>query len=365
MKLARVLDLVGQERALLLHERLRDSLAGQEARLGGHDVHGQTVAELLDAGHLLGRSRLRRELQGNECAGPTETRSRYVVQVAADGALLELELHGAIGHDVLAHDTDQLGHLLGHSSAVHLHSGQLVRGQLGHHLRGWSFGQRTGHAAHERLELVVHGHKVRLAVDFHHGRTQTAVGHFGGHETLGRLTSSLLAGRRDALLAQPLESGREVALGSCQRIADVLERRLRLSAQLLHGLNVRLVGAETARQTQRGSARATGKRREDHGGRVESDFSISDRYWNTLVLPSLVDLSAEAPVTKTAAGLELGNVIKGMRRQNAYVEQSACDAAVLKRLGFVWDHFWTNWNDCIVPTLETFKEVNGHGSIPA
>ncbi|KAK1946345.1 hypothetical protein P3T76_001898 [Phytophthora citrophthora] len=47
-----------------------------------------------------------------------------------------------------------------------------------------------------------------------------------------------------------------------------------------------------------------------------------------------------------------------------YAEQAARDADVLKELGFVWDHYWTEWNERIFPVLETFKMVNGHNNIP-
>ncbi|KAL3660817.1 hypothetical protein V7S43_014219 [Phytophthora oleae] len=46
-------------------------------------------------------------------------------------------------------------------------------------------------------------------------------------------------------------------------------------------------------------------------------------------------------------------------------KQAARDADVLKKLGFVWDHYWAKWNSRIFPALEMFKLVNDHANIPA
>ncbi|KAL3660833.1 hypothetical protein V7S43_014235 [Phytophthora oleae] len=109
------------------------------------------------------------------------------------------------------------------------------------------------------------------------------------------------------------------------------------------------------------------------------ESTIADRDWDTLVLPSLrvywlefghcdVPQSFEVPDCppwpKVSAGLRLGYIVKNMRRKKTYAKQSARDADVLKTLDFVWDHFWTNWNDRIFPALQTFKLEKRHNNIP-
>ncbi|KAL3660813.1 hypothetical protein V7S43_014215 [Phytophthora oleae] len=115
--------------------------------------------------------------------------------------------------------------------------------------------------------------------------------------------------------------------------------------------------------------------------RIEFCFesSFADREWKTRVLPSLVvypqkfgncdvperfEVPDCPPWPKAAAELRLGPVVDRMRRQKGYAEQCARDADVLEKLGFVWDHYWANWNDRVFPALETFKLVKGYNKIP-
>ncbi|KAL3660753.1 hypothetical protein V7S43_014156 [Phytophthora oleae] len=91
--------------------------------------------------------------------------------------------------------------------------------------------------------------------------------------------------------------------------------------------------------------------------RINFCFNITDREWDTRVLPSLVvypqkfgncdvperfEVPDCPPWPKAAAELRLGPVVDRMRRQKGYAEQCARDADVLEKLGFVWDHSWGN-----------------------
>ena len=76
-------------------------------------------------------------------------------------------------------------------------------------------GRRDVHRdiVHQFLEIVGARHEIALAIDFHHHAELTAVVNVGADETLFSGARSLLAGRRDATLAQYHFPFGEVALG--------------------------------------------------------------------------------------------------------------------------------------------------------
>ncbi|KAG1697968.1 hypothetical protein DVH05_015452 [Phytophthora capsici] len=141
------------------------------------------------------------------------------------------------------------------------------------------------------------------------------------------------------------------------------------------------LGAQVQRIRNGGIFKAQVEEDREKLERIEFYFesSIANREWNTRVLPSLriyrqefgsCDVSQRfvvpdcPPWPRAAAGLRLGNVVKDMRYHKNYALQSARDADVLEKLGFVWDLSWAKWNDVIFPTFETFKLEEGHGNIP-
>ncbi|KAL3660825.1 hypothetical protein V7S43_014227 [Phytophthora oleae] len=141
------------------------------------------------------------------------------------------------------------------------------------------------------------------------------------------------------------------------------------------------LGAQVHRIRSKGLFKAQVAKDREKLARIEFCFesSIADREWNTRVLPSLRIYRQEfgacdvpqrfvvpdcPPWPKAAAGLRLGNVVKDMRYHKNYAIQSARDADVLEKLGFVWDRSWAKWDDRIFPAFETFKLEKGHSKIP-
>ncbi|KAE8961367.1 hypothetical protein PF005_g31199 [Phytophthora fragariae] len=63
-------------------------------------------------------------------------------------------------------------------------------------------------------------------------------------------------------------------------------------------------------------------------------------------------------------GLKLGSVVAGIRGRGYYSTQTSRDKTRLEELGFVWDFFEHEWNERIMPALETFHRLEGHCRVP-
>ncbi len=86
------------------------------------------------------------------------------------------------------------------------------------------------HAAHERLEIVVAGDEVGLGIDLD---DDAEIGLNGdADEALGRHAAALLGGLGEALLAQPVDGGLDVALGLVERVLAIHHAGAGLLAQL-------------------------------------------------------------------------------------------------------------------------------------
>ncbi|KAI9998278.1 hypothetical protein PInf_002653 [Phytophthora infestans] len=108
------------------------------------------------------------------------------------------------------------------------------------------------------------------------------------------------------------------------------------------------------------------------------DSTMYDRDWRERVLPSLQVFRQEfghcdvhrlfkVPDCllwpKAAAGMPLGGTVNNIRSKGYFGEQVARDEAELKKVEFVWDHSFTEWNDRVFPALKTFKRKTGHGHV--
>ena len=84
------------------------------------------------------------------------------------------------------------------------------------------------------LEIVGAGHEIGLAVDFHHHAELAAVVDVGADQTLLGGAGGLLAGRRDAALAQNHFGFGHVALGFHQGVLAFHHSRAGALAEVFH-----------------------------------------------------------------------------------------------------------------------------------
>ncbi|KAE9332111.1 hypothetical protein PR003_g14671 [Phytophthora rubi] len=106
----------------------------------------------------------------------------------------------------------------------------------------------------------------------------------------------------------------------------------------------------------------------------------SESEWSDRILPALetfhrlnghcrVPQSFEVPSDESWStlswGLKLGNIVSSIRSRDSYSTQVMRDTARLEELGFVWDHFESEWSERILPALETFNCLNGHCRVSA
>ena len=87
------------------------------------------------------------------------------------------------------------------------------------------------HAAHQRLEVVVAGDEVGLGIDLDDNADLVFDG--DPDQALGRHPAALLGRLGEALLAQPVDRGLDVAAGLAQRILAIHHARAGLFAQIL------------------------------------------------------------------------------------------------------------------------------------
>ncbi len=87
------------------------------------------------------------------------------------------------------------------------------------------------HAAHDRLEVIVAGDEVGFGIDLDNDADVVLDG--DANKTFGRYASALLGGFGQALLAQPIDGGLDVAVGLAQRVLAVHHARAGLFAQIL------------------------------------------------------------------------------------------------------------------------------------
>ncbi len=87
------------------------------------------------------------------------------------------------------------------------------------------------HAAHEPLEVVVAGDEVGLRIDLDDHADKILDG--DPDEPVGRDPAALLGGLGEALLAQPVDRGLDVAVGLGQRVLAVHHAGAGLLAQVL------------------------------------------------------------------------------------------------------------------------------------
>ena len=88
------------------------------------------------------------------------------------------------------------------------------------------------HAAHQRLEVVVAGDEVGLGIDFDDHAEIRLDG--DADQTVRGDAAALLGGLGEALLAQPVDGGLDVAVGLVQRVLAVHHAGAGLLAQVLH-----------------------------------------------------------------------------------------------------------------------------------
>ncbi|KAG7384829.1 hypothetical protein PHYBOEH_009307 [Phytophthora boehmeriae] len=104
-----------------------------------------------------------------------------------------------------------------------------------------------------------------------------------------------------------------------------------------------------------------------------------ERTWSDRILPALtvfrrqfghcnvhfnfvVPDSPEWP--KVAQGMRLGATVANIRSKGNYEDLADRDKDKLKAIDFVWSPEEERWKDKILPALETYAKVNGHGWVP-
>jgi hypothetical protein len=96
-----------------------------------------------------------------------------------------------------------------------------------------AFERERGHAADERLELLVLSDEVRLGINLDHGTAGAVHGH--ADQPLGRDPTRLLGGGGKTLGAQPVHRSFHVAVRLGQRLLAVHHARAGALAQFLDG----------------------------------------------------------------------------------------------------------------------------------
>ncbi len=185
-------------------------------------MHGEHAGESRQlVGVLAGR------LQCDHDADLAQIRRGLVVHVGAHDPLLDLKRGGAAHGHVLADGGD---HLLDVLLDRRLLAGVGHGEQLGDVALG--LGGERGDLQDHVLELLVAGDEVGLGVDLH-DRARLARGN-DANEPFGGDAPRLLGGLGQALLAQPVDGGLDVALRLRERRLAVHHPGAGLVAQFLH-----------------------------------------------------------------------------------------------------------------------------------
>ena len=149
------------------------------------------------------------------------------MHIGRDHALGDLELRDAAQGHVLADRGDELLQAVLHGGrrAGEVRGLERFDGAVAHQ-------GDLGGLADEGLELVVAGDEVGLGVDLEDRRR--CARRLDGDEALGGDAAGLLGGLREALLAQPVDRGLDVAVGLVEGGLAVHHAGAGLLAQLLH-----------------------------------------------------------------------------------------------------------------------------------
>ena len=186
-------------------------------------MHGDLAAQFAQ-GSLVAAA-----VQGDQHADTTEARRHRIVDVGGHDAFIDRQAGGAAQLHVLAHRGDQVGDLVldrraaFQRGAVQTFERGVLKAQLGERLGGV-------------LEQVIAGHEVGLGVELDGGTDFTGSNFFRGNgdEAFSGDAVSLLGGLGQALGAQPVDRGIDVAVGFLERLLAVHHADAGLGAQFHH-----------------------------------------------------------------------------------------------------------------------------------
>ncbi|KAE8912057.1 hypothetical protein PF005_g27389 [Phytophthora fragariae] len=104
-----------------------------------------------------------------------------------------------------------------------------------------------------------------------------------------------------------------------------------------------------------------------------------ERMWDTKIFPALVafkrefghcnvnfnfDVPNDPSWPKLTRGMRLGATVANMRCRGNYDDMAERDKDKLKEIGFVWNPEDDRWTYRIMPALEAYCEIYGHGWVP-
>jgi hypothetical protein len=148
------------------------------------------------------------------------------VHVGRDDAALDRKPGGSPQHQILADASDQLGQLLGHRTTAAGILRPLERLDIAIAGNG-----EPGDGAHERLKQFVPRDEVGFGIDLDQSAREIA--RCGPDQTLGGDPPGLFRRRRQALFAQPVDRGLDLAGGFAERPLAIHHPGAGLVAQFL------------------------------------------------------------------------------------------------------------------------------------
>ena len=193
------------------------ALGVEGERAGGGDVHRHVAAE---AGERLARAR---RFERDDDADAAESVDDLAVNVMADGALGDMQPVGAAQRDVLADGGDGVGDRLGDRAAA-----GIMRALTALRVDAGALVERDrDDPAHQRLEVVVARDEIGLRIDLD---DDAEIGlDRDADQAVGGDPAALLGRLGQALLAQPVDGGFDVAAGLGERGLAVHHARAGLS----------------------------------------------------------------------------------------------------------------------------------------
>ena len=186
-------------------------------------MHGDLAAQLAK------RRLVARAFQRDQHADAADARRHGVVDIGGDDAFFDRQAGGATQLHVLANGGDHVGHFV-LDGLARLQLGAVER--FDRVMLQAQFGETLGGV----LEQVVARDKVRLGVELD-GGPDFALAVFtrgDGHQALGGDAVGLLGGLGQALGAQPVDGGFDVAVVFLQGLLAVHHAHARTLAKLLH-----------------------------------------------------------------------------------------------------------------------------------
>ncbi|ENN87013.1 hypothetical protein RHSP_13228 [Rhizobium freirei PRF 81] len=220
-RLAGFAGLLDEDVTLALGDCGIDFLGADGQRVGGSNVHGNLAADRGQNGLVADR------LQGNQNAELADAVAGSIVDVGRHDAVLDFQLGGTTKRHVFADGCDRVLDGVGD---------RLAGCRVGRSRNGFDRavgGQRNfGDAASEVLEGIVTGNEVGFGVELDDNSLVTGAGN--GDQAFSGGAAGLLVGLGDALGAQPVDRGFDIAVGFRQRLLAVHHACARLFAQFFH-----------------------------------------------------------------------------------------------------------------------------------